>query len=98
MENNRDYLDAKFDGIEKLLTVQGTNFKDLLAIQEGNLKGYIGAVSANVNKVREDLQSHKDNQDAHGAAFGRRTSDKIATWGTVLIAAGALALSLWKHG
>ncbi len=65
----RDYLDARFDGLEKLLVVQ-----------ESNLKSYIGAVSNNVKDVRLELQAHKESSDAHGLASSRNSSSIIASW------------------
>lgn len=65
----REYLDARFDSLEKILN-----------LQETNLKGYIGAVSANVKEVRTDLQAHKESMDAHGLASSRNSSSTIASW------------------
>lgn len=84
---DKDYLDARFDGLEKLVTVQ---YK--------NLNEYVGAVSENVRELRVDLNEHKDSQGAHGLEVGRRTSKDFVAWGGLVIAAGAFALTLWKHG
>lgn len=83
---DRAYMDARFDGIEKLM-----------AVQEANLKGYIGAVSKNVKDVSADLADHKEKADAHGLGEGRRMSDSLAKWGSVFLAAVAIILGLRKH-
>lgn len=86
MPMEKDYFEARFDGIEKLMTVQ-----------EANLKGYIGAVSKNVSEVRADLTEHKENTDAHGAGEGRHLTDSLAKWGSVVLAAIAIVLGIRKN-
>lgn len=70
----KDYFDAKFDGLEKMM-----------ASQEKNLTGYIGAVSANVKEVRADLQTHKESTDAHGAGAASRQGGNVIQWIGLLI-------------
>lgn len=81
----KDYLDAKFDGLEKLM-----------ALSESNLKNYISAVSSNVKSVSKDLAEHKEKVDAHGLGEGRRATDSIAKWGSLVLAAVALLLGIKK--
>lgn len=85
----KDYFDAKFDGIEKLM-----------ASQESNLKDYIGAVSANVSKVRDDLQVHKESSEAHGAGAARSNASSIAGWLAIGISVvvGLVDFLRGKHG
>lgn len=55
-----------------------------------NLKEYIRAVSGNVKEVREDLQEHKEDHEAHGAkAANKQSSGLIA-----LIGLGIALISL----
>lgn len=69
MTDDRDYLDAKFSGLEKLMT----SHKD-------NLESYIGSVSANVKEVRLDLQAHKESYDAHGVGQAKSGASAIVAW------------------
>lgn len=72
---DHSYFDAKFNGIEKLM-----------ASQETNLKGYIGAVSKNVTEVRDDLAKHKESVDAHGVAASSRTGAGTVAWASLAVA------------
>lgn len=87
MPLDRDYLDARFDGLSKLLETQ-----------ESNLKGYISAVSENVKTVRKDLQDHKDTTEAHGLGAREKNGSAIVAWGGLATAIAACAVALWKHG
>ena len=89
MPSDRDYFDAKFDGVEKLLVAQ-----------EANLHGYLDAVSIKAGKAYERaetaekaadaaLDTHKDDLMAHGAGA---TVKVIAA--TTAMCAGLVAA--WK--
>lgn len=80
MTVDKDYFDAKFEGIEKIMTVQ-----------EANLKGYIGAVSTNVKRVEMDLAAHKESSSAHGLESARHSASAIVSW-LGFLTAGALGV------
>lgn len=82
----RDYFDAKFDGIEKLM-----------ASQESNLKGYIGAVSSNVKRLEGDLSAHKESTDAHGLKPLRDNASTIASWLGLMVAAGVAVVEFVRR-
>ncbi len=82
----REYLDAKFDGLEKLMIHQNNN-----------LSQHIQAVSSNVKRVESDLALHKESGLAHGLGEGRRFTDSLAKWGSVVLAGVAIALGIRKH-
>ncbi len=63
------YFDAKFEGLEKLM-----------ASQDANMKGYVGAVSSNVKRVADDLATHKESMEAHGIGSSRSSASVIASW------------------
>ena len=65
----REYFDAKFDGLEKLM-----------ASQQENLEKYIGAVSTNVKRVEDDLSTHKESPEAHGMGAFSRSAAGIVAW------------------
>ena len=65
----KEYFDAKFDGL-----------KELLASQQTNTTAHILAVGQNVKEVRADLQAHKDSTDAHGRKAGERATAEIVSW------------------
>lgn len=72
----REYFDAKFEGLEKLM-----------AAQQSNLSSHIVAVSTNVTILRADLQTHKESTEAHGIASSRNSSSIIASWLGLFVAA-----------
>lgn len=82
----REYLDARFDSLEKILT-----------LQEANLKSYINAVSSNVREVRIDLQAHKDSAEAHGAGAVNRKDGSVMGWIGAISGAIGIAIALWTH-
>lgn len=84
--SDRLYFDAKFDGIEKLMS-----------LQESNLKSHISSVSGKADSIRESLEEHKEKTDAHGLGEGRRFTDSLAKWGSVILAAIAIVLGIRKH-
>ena len=66
---DREYFDAKFDGLEKLV-----------AAQDRTLNNYILAVSTNVKEVRRDLAEHEKSLAAHGIEAGEKNSARIVSW------------------
>jgi hypothetical protein len=82
MGDDRDYLEAKFGGLEKLMEAQNQNMKD-----------YVGAVSKSVSEVRKDLKEHEVNTEAHGADLTDRKGNGIIAWLGLLISAGAALLA-----
>lgn len=83
----KDYFDAKFEGIEKLM-----------AAQDNNLKNYVGAVSSSVRDLRADLQSHKESNDAHGQGAREKHGSSIVAWLGFASGVVAIGVALWKHG
>ncbi len=90
----KDYFDAKFEGLEKLVLSQ-----------EKNLTGYIGGVSANVKEIRSDLQDHKESVDAHGLGAATRQGGNVVAWTGLIVAiltcvaiAAPLVLGEKSHG
>ncbi len=81
----KDYFDAKFEGIEKLI-----------AAQDKNLTAYIGAVSSGVKDVRAELQAHKESPDAHGAGIVARGKSEWASAVAIVVAVGTLVVDLWR--
>lgn len=102
----REYFDARFDGL-----------KDLLVSQQKNLHDHIVAVSTNVHRLESDMNAHKascpasvrvreigDDLEAHADsldAHGRRATDKltgnIIAWVALAIAALVALLDLRKN-
>lgn len=85
----RDYLDARFDGLEKLVTAKFENLNE-----------YVGAVSRNVKEVRAELQEHKESADAHGLGSSRNNASSIVGWLALGLSAvmGAVEFMRGKHG
>lgn len=73
----REYFDAKFDGLEKLMVSQNTN-----------LTQHIGAVSRNVKDVANDLADHKESSSAHGLESSNKAHHSIIGWLGLLLAGG----------
>ncbi len=73
----RDYFDARFDGLEKLMNAQS-----------GNLRGHIVSVSEKLKGVEHDLAEHKESVQAHGLESSRNSASIIASWLGLAVAAG----------
>jgi hypothetical protein len=85
----KDYFDAKFEGLEKLVAEQGKN-----------LTGYVGGVNSNVKELRAELQAHKESSDAHGLGASNRQGGSIALWLSLaisVVAAVAAFVPLLRH-
>ncbi len=76
---SRDYLDARFDGLEKLMDSQS-----------GNLRGHIVSVSEKLKVVESDLNNHEKDTEAHGLGSSRASSNVIASWLGLVVAVGLL--------
>lgn len=83
---DREYFDAKFEGMEKLMTAQ-----------EKNLTSYIGAVSANVKRMETELDEHKESPNAHGLGSSGKTASIIASWMGLLVAAAVGVFEFFKR-
>lgn len=84
----REYFDAKFEGLEKLMLVH----KD-------NTDSHINAVSANVKRVETDLSAHKERADAHGLEASDKNTSKIVGWLGLGLAAALGVLEVFRgHG
>ena len=51
-----------------------------------NLKEYVVSVSTSLQGVRQDLQNHKENTDAHGRRASEQTQSIIVAWLAVVVA------------
>ena len=51
-----------------------------------NLKEYVQSVSTSLQGVRQDLQIHKENTDAHGRRASEQTQSIIVAWLAVVVA------------
>lgn len=82
--NDRDKLDRIAEGVARI--DQKT---------EG-LKEYIVAVSANVEKVRTDLSTHKESIEAHGRKASENTVGAIIGASGLLISIGLLIVEIFR--
>lgn len=83
---DKEYLDARFDGL-----------KSLMEAQDRNLNNFISAVGINVKEVRKDLQDHKESTDAHGLGAASRSYGNVVQWlglAMATVAAGVSAFAL----
>lgn len=102
----REYFDAKFEGL-----------KELMVSQQNNLHDHIIAVSTNVKRVESDLNAHKvccppsvaaarlkDDLDEHVDsidAHGRKATDKFSAsaiaWLSLALASLAAIFEFKRH-
>lgn len=82
----KEYFDAKFEGLEKLMRSD-----------KENTLAYIGAVSKNAGKAIDGLAAHEKDQSAHGADAADRKNGGIVAWLALLAAVAAVAMPLLKH-
>lgn len=82
----REYFDAKFDGL-----------KELMVSQQANLNAHIGAVSSNVKRLESDLTEHRESVDAHGRKATDRFSSNIVAWAGLIVSAVVGAIEMKKH-
>ena len=66
---NREYFDARFDGLEKLIDVHKLN-----------TDSHISAVSANVKRVESSLDEHKESSSAHGSGASGKSISAVVSW------------------
>ena len=83
----REYFDARFDGLEKLMEVQNRNLTD-----------HIGAVSKNVKGVSDELSSHKESSAAHGLDAGHKSLSAAVSWLGFALAAVLGAFKIFEGG
>lgn len=82
----RDYFDAKFDGL-----------KELMVSQQASLNAHIGAVSSNVKRLESDLTEHRESVEAHGRRATDRFSSNIIAWAGLIVAAVVGAVEFKRH-
>jgi len=85
--DGKEYLDAKFEGLEKLM-----------AAQDNNIRSYIASVHSRVKEVSDDLKEHIESSDAHGIGASERKGSNFVSWGGFVTGAIAAVVALWKHG
>lgn len=66
---DKEYFDARFDGLEKLMDVY-----------KANTDSHINAVSSNVKRVESALAEHKESTGAHGIEAAGKNSSSIVSW------------------
>lgn len=81
----KDYFDAKFDGLEKLM-----------ASHKDNMDSHIKAVSGKADKIRLALDEHKESSDAHGLKSAGRNSSMVASWLGLAIAAAVGVMKVFE--
>ena len=79
------YFDAKFDGLEKLMTYQ-----------QNALNSHISAVSANVKTVARELAEHRESTAPHGRRATDRLAQNVVAWLGVAVASFVAALEFRK--
>jgi hypothetical protein len=85
--DGKEYLDAKFEGLEKLM-----------AAQDNNIRSYIASVHSRVKEVSDDLKEHAESSQAHGLGVMEKDGHKFLSWGGFVTGAIAAIVALWKHG
>ena len=81
---DKPYFDARFDGLEKLMTAQMDNMGD-----------HIKAVSANGKLLEADLNVHKESTEAHGRKAADGAVQAIVAWIGLGLAA---IIGIWEIG
>lgn len=61
-----------------------------------NMDSHIKAVSGKADHIREELDRHKDSDNAHGIAASGRSYGNVVSWGGLGLALASLWASL--HG
>lgn len=83
---DRDYLDARFDGL-----------KELMQYQQANTTAYIQAVSNNVKGVAADLRAHQESIDPHGRRATDRLAQNAVAWLGLVVASIVAAFEFRKN-
>lgn len=83
---DKEYLDVKFDGLEKLMKAENANLKE-----------YVKAVSTNVKEVRGDLAEHEKSADAHGAGAVSRGKTEWIAIAVAVLTLGTLAVDIYHR-
>lgn len=81
----KEYFDARFDGLEKLMESKDQNIKE-----------YVGAVSKNLTALRNELGDHKESSDAHGVGATKSVVPWLALFVAFLAAIGSWVKALAK--
>ena len=82
----RDYFDAKFEGLENLMKAQ-----------QQNTDNYIGAVARGFRELNTRFEDHREDQEAHGAAASGTALTRVVSWLSLLMAAGLAIFEVRKH-
>ena len=81
----REYFDAKFDGL-----------KELMQYQQANTTAHILAVSKNVKDVDAALRAHAESIDPHGRRATDRLAQNVVAWLGLAVASVLAALEFRK--
>lgn len=75
----------------------------VLAGQE-SLNGYIAAVSANVKRLEDKVETHSGNKDAHGGDVRKESWGNVVVWITLIVSVLGVGLHIfdrsqsWQNG
>lgn len=86
MPVDKDYMDARFDGLEKLIRAD-----------KENILSYVSAVSKNAKETQIELITHEKDPDAHGAGAVSRSKGEWIQLGVMLLMAAAFAVDLYMR-
>jgi hypothetical protein len=96
MADEKAYLDAKFDGLEKLLKAETTNLKEYITAVSANNKEYRHDCEEKVAAVDVKLQEHEKSPEAHGAGVIARGKGEWVSLLMLAVSVGLLAVDIWK--
>lgn len=86
MSVDKDYIDAKFDGLEKLIRSE-----------KENTLSYISAVSKNVSDLRLKLELHEKDPESHGTGILARRKGDWLSMAMVAIAVMTLFVDVYTR-
>lgn len=100
----REYFDAKFEGLEKSTTAELKGLKDLVMYYQQTTTNYIGSVNSGVKEVRKDLtkvtdelRHHKESIDPHGRRATDKYSQSIVSWLGLAVASILAIVEIGRH-
>ena len=102
----REYFDAKFEGLKALMESQQKNLHDHIVAVSVNLKRVENDMnthkafcppSAAVAKVRDDLDEHLGSLDAHGRNATDKFAANIVAWVSLIIAVVVAINEIRRH-
>lgn len=96
MANDREYLDARFDGLEKLMLSETKNLKEYIGAVSANSKEFRHECEESVSAVEKELREHRESPEAHGAGVASRGKGEWLSIGAIFISLGALAVDFFK--